>query len=168
MSYGRPTGRRGTTCSGCCSRRVWFRRFRARSSARRRTTACGVAQPACCSRGTTMMLDAGPLARLPSLPPAETPNVAAHPAVRAGIAAIETVQARERALARTYTPRVDVQGAFSGRGSGAEVPGQRPGGDGLSLDVPNWAVGVTVSFPVLERFSVNARKRVEAQTELAR
>jgi len=117
--------------------------------------------------GTTMMLDAGPLARLPSLPPAETPNVDAHPAVRAGIAAIETVQARERALARTYAPRVDVQGAFSGRGSGAEVPGQRLGGDGLGLDVPNWAVGVTVSFPVLERLSVNARKRVEAQNELA-
>jgi len=117
--------------------------------------------------GTTMMLDAGPLAELPSLPPAETPNVAAHPAVRAGIAAIETVQARERALARTYTPRVDVQGAFSGRGSGADVPGLRLGGDGLGLDVPNWAVGVTVSFPVLERFSVNARKRVEAQNELA-
>ena len=117
--------------------------------------------------GTALTLDAGPLAQLPSAPAGDTPNVDAHPAVRVGMAAIETVQARERALARTYAPRVDAQGAFSGRGSGAEVPGQRLAGDGLGLDVPNWAVGVTVSFPVLERFAVNARKRVEAQNELA-
>jgi outer membrane protein TolC len=117
--------------------------------------------------GTRLTLDAGPLARLPSLPRGETPDVDAHPAVRAGVAAIETVRARERALASTYAPRVDVQGAFSGRGTGADVPGQRFGGDGLGLDVPNWAVGVTVSFPVLERFAVNARRRVEAQNELA-
>jgi outer membrane protein len=35
------------------------------------------------------------------------------------------------------------------------------------LDVANWAVGVTVSFPVLEGLAINARKRIEAQNELA-
>jgi outer membrane protein TolC len=117
--------------------------------------------------GTALTLDAGPLVGLPSLPPASPASVDAHPAVRAGVAAIETVRARERALARTYAPRVDVQGAFSGRSSGADVPGLPPRGEGLGLDVPNWAVGITVSFPVLEGFAVNARKRVEAQNELA-
>ena len=47
------------------------------------------------------------------------------------------------------------------------MPGQPCAGNGWGLDVPNWAVGVTVSFPVLEGFAVNARKRVEAQNELA-
>ena len=47
------------------------------------------------------------------------------------------------------------------------MPGQPLRGDGWGLDVTNWAVGVTVSFPVLEGFAVNARKRVEAQNELA-
>jgi outer membrane protein TolC len=117
--------------------------------------------------GTTLTLDVGPLAQLPSSPQADAPNVETHPAVRAEAAAIETVQARERALARTYAPRVDVQTAFSGRGSGADVPGQPLRGDGWGLDVPNWAVGVTVSFPVLEGFAVNAKKRIEAQNELA-
>ena len=54
--------------------------------------------------GATFTLEPGPLAQLPSLsptPPADTPNVDAHPAVRAEAAAVETVQARERALART-------------------------------------------------------------------
>ena len=120
--------------------------------------------------GATFTLEPGPLAQLPSVsptPPAETPNVDAHPAVRAEAAAIETVQARERAVARTYAPRVDLQTAFSGRGTGADVPGQPPAGNGWSLDVPNWAVGVTVSFQVLEGIAVSARKRVEAQNELA-
>jgi outer membrane protein TolC len=118
----------------------------------------------------TFTLEPGPLAQLPSvpsLPPTDAPNVDAHPAVRAGLAAIEMVQARERVLSRTYAPRVDVQTAFSGRGTGAEVPGQPSRGNGWELDVPNWAVGVTVSFPVLEGFAVSARKRVEAQNELA-
>ena len=117
--------------------------------------------------GTSWMLDVGPLAELPSLPASGTPNVDTHPAVRAEAAAIQTVQARERALARSYAPRVDVQGAFSGRGTGAEAPGLPLRGNGLGLDVANWAVGVTVSFPVLEGFAVNAKKRIEAQNELA-
>ena len=117
--------------------------------------------------GTPLTLDVGPLSKLPSLPPAEASDVSGHPAVRAELAALEAVKARERAVVKTYTPRVDVQGAFSGRGTGAEVPGQPRRGTGPGLDVANWAVGVTVSFPVLEGFAVNARKRIEAQNELA-
>lgn len=117
--------------------------------------------------GTSLTLDVGPLAQLPSLPAMGPARVDTHPAVRAEAAAIETVQARERALARTYAPGVDLQGAFSGRGTGAEAPGLPVRGNGLGLDVANWAVGVTVSFPVLEGFAVNARRRVEAQNEIA-
>jgi outer membrane protein len=117
--------------------------------------------------GTTVTLDPGRLARLPSTPLDPASDVASHPAVRAASAAIETVEARQRAAARAYAPRADVQTAFSGRGSGAEVAGQPLRGDGLSLRVPNWAIGVTVSFPVFEVFAVEARKRVEAQNELA-
>jgi outer membrane protein len=117
--------------------------------------------------GTTLTLDPGPLARLPSTPADGKSDVESHPAVRAASAAVQTAEAREGALARTYAPRVDLQTAFSGRGTGAEVPGQPLQGDGLSLHAPNWAVGVTVSFPVFEVFAVNARKRAETQNELA-
>ncbi len=117
--------------------------------------------------GSPFALDVGPLSKLPSLPASETPAARDHPAVRAEQAAVETVQARERALGRTYIPRIDLQGAFSGRGTGAEVPGVPPRGDGLGLDIANWAVGLTVSFPLFEGFAVNARKRVEAQNEVA-
>jgi outer membrane protein TolC len=37
----------------------------------------------------------------------------------------------------------------------------------LWLQVPNWAVGATVTFPAFDIFSVNAHKSVERQNELA-
>jgi outer membrane protein len=119
------------------------------------------------SAGTAFDLDAVAVAQLPAQQPAPPSAIEAHPAVRAAAAAVATVQARRLALGRTYAPRVDLQGAFSGRGTGAEAPGVPPRGDGLWLQVPNWAVGVTVSFPVLDFVAVNARKRVEAENEVA-
>ena len=118
------------------------------------------------SAGAPGTIGIGPLAQLPSWP--ENPaSIDSHPAVRVAAASVETVRARERALGHAYAPHMDVQSAFSGRGSGAEIPGQGSRGDGLTLQVPNWAVGVTVSFSALDLFSINARKRVEAQNELA-
>jgi outer membrane protein len=119
------------------------------------------------SPGASFTPEKGVLAQLPPIPPAAAVAVDAHPAVRAASASVETVQARERALARTYAPRVDFQSAFSGRGTGADTPGLPSPGNGLSLEVPNWAVGVTVSFSALDVFAVSARKRVEAQNEIA-
>jgi outer membrane protein len=40
-------------------------------------------------------------------------------------------------------------------------------GNGLWLQVPNWALGASVMFPAFDIFSINARKRVELQNELA-
>jgi outer membrane protein TolC len=60
---------------------------------------------------------------------------------------------------------VTLQAALFGRGSGAEVPGQPPLGDWLQ--VPNWALGATMTFPAFDLFPVRARKQVEAQNLLA-
>jgi outer membrane protein TolC len=119
------------------------------------------------SAGTAIQLDAASLNTLPELPPASAPTVPSHPAVRAESAAIEAVQARERAIDRSYLPHIDLQSAVSGRGSGAQVPGQPLRGDGFSLDVPNWAVGLSVMVPTFDVFTARARKRVELQNELA-
>jgi len=117
--------------------------------------------------GTSFALEQGSLANLPELPSIAAANLESHPAARAASAAVDTVRARERALARSYAPRIDFQSAFSGRGSGAQVPGQPLPGSALALSVPNWAAGLTVSFPILDIFSVNARRQVEIQNEVA-
>jgi outer membrane protein len=116
--------------------------------------------------GTSLDLAPGSLATVPQFT-VEPVDVNTHPAARAGQAAVDVVRARQRTLDRAYYPQITLQSAFSGRGTGADVPGVPSFGNGLSLQVPNWAVGASVTFPALDFFPINARKRVEQQNELA-
>ena len=118
------------------------------------------------SAGASLELAAGSLAAAPQLTIAPL-DVKSHPAARVSQAAVDVVRARERTLDRAYYPKITLQSAFAGRGSGADVPGVASLGNGLWLQVPNWAIGASVTFPAFELFSINARKRVEAQNELA-
>ena len=77
-------------------------------------------------------------------------------------AQVDEAKARERALERSYVPRFFSQAAFSGRGSGANTNGTDAAGlNGLGLERANWAVGLTVNFPILDFFSLRAQKRIE-------
>jgi outer membrane protein len=118
------------------------------------------------SAGTFFELAAGPLAGVPDVT-IEQVDVKTHPAARAGEAAVAVVQARQRTLAREYLPRITLQSTIAARGTGAETPGVPSFGNGLWPQVPNWAVGAAVTFPAFDFFSINARKKVEAQNELA-
>jgi outer membrane protein len=54
------------------------------------------------------------------------------------------------------------------RGTGATASGTNfGGGRGLNFDTPNWAMGVTATFPLFDFFSLRQRARVEAQNERA-
>lgn len=114
--------------------------------------------------GADMTLDPAGLANAPRTSGAGA-AVESHPAVKSELAAIEAVRARERALDRASFPRVSLQGALSGRGSGAEVPGVLI--DTPPFRTPNWAIGAVINFPVFDIFSAQARKRVELQNEAA-
>lgn len=101
---------------------------------------------------------------VPSPPPPATPE--AHPAARVAAASIGVVQARERALGHAALPHISFQSAASARGSGATVAGIEDTNTQW-LRVPNWAVGLSVSFPLMEGIAVRPRRRVEAQNEVA-
>src|SRR5437762_6402640 len=116
--------------------------------------------------GASFELTAGALTVVPEFT-IEPADVKAHPAARAGQAAVDVVRARQRTLDRAYYPHITLQSTFAGRGTGAEAPGVPSFGNGLWLQVPNWAVGATVTFPAFDIFSINARKSVEQQNELA-
>src|SRR5437773_693279 len=118
------------------------------------------------SAGTSFELAAGSLAAIPQFT-VEAADLKAHPAARAGQAAVDVVRAREQTLDRAYYPHITLQSEFAARGTGAKVPSVASFGDGLWLQVPNWVLGASVTFPAFDRFSINARKRVEAQNELA-
>ena len=55
-----------------------------------------------------------------------------------------------------------MQTAVSGRDVSKQIDGTSAG-SGLGLEVPNWAVGLSVTFPSLEIFRIRARRRVEAE-----
>lgn len=117
--------------------------------------------------GTTIEPSPGRVAELPAIIVEGASDISAHPAARAGLAAIETVRARERVLARSVLPRLTFQSALARRGSGAPLEGQVASADGLWPNVQNWAAGLSVTVPLLEAFTAAPRKRVERENEAA-
>jgi outer membrane protein len=106
--------------------------------------------------------------RLAQLAPDRQPaplDPAANPAAVEQQALVEQTAAQLRALERSYFPRVLMQGSAYVRGTGAEPTGAIPGGThGLAPDTQNYAVGVTVTLPLLEIASLRAREAEQAAT----
>jgi outer membrane protein TolC len=117
--------------------------------------------------GASVAVAPGPLLRLPEQAPA-APQFALHPLVRAQTLAVDLARAREQVLARSFFPRFNFQSAIFGRGTGAKTDGRTLGGlNGLAPDTPNWAAGITVTFPIFDYASLRARKKVETFREQA-
>jgi outer membrane protein TolC len=104
--------------------------------------------------------------RVLTVPPAPSPSsgAAAHPLAETQMATVESSRALQNALSRAFAPRINFQTAYSLRGSGALANG---GTRGFALDTPNWAAGVTATFPLFDWFSVRERTRLEAYNERA-
>jgi outer membrane protein TolC len=105
---------------------------------------------------------------LVQLPPEQAParvNTATNPILVEQNAAVEQARAQLRALERTYFPRFYLQGAAYARGSGAEVNGDRLGGlNGLAPNYQNYALGFTVTFPILDLPALRAREAAQSAT----
>ena len=62
-------------------------------------------------------------------------------------------------LDKSYYPRFFAQGAAYARGTGASIDGTRLGGaNGLAPDVQNYALGLSVTFPILDLPSIRAKQ----------
>jgi outer membrane protein len=100
--------------------------------------------------------------------PANLPETAAtqHPEALAGQAAISEVKSREKVLARSYYPRLYLEGAAFARGTGVQADGRTGGAaSGLGPNIQNWAIGATVTFPAFDWFSIHAKKEMEVHNE---
>ncbi len=116
--------------------------------------------------GTEVRIEPGPL--LGPLPESTSPtlSLSGHPAAAAQKARVQEGQALVRILDRSYYPRFNFQSTVYGRGSGANTDGTVAGGlNGLGLDRANWGTGMTVTFPLLDIFSLRARRKIEASNE---
>jgi len=80
-------------------------------------------------------------------------------------AAVEQVRLELRALERSYFPRFSLQGSAYARGTGAEVNGAILGGfNGLAPNTQNYALGFTVTFPVMDLPAIRAREAAQSAT----
>jgi len=78
-------------------------------------------------------------------------------------AAVEQARAQLRALERSYFPRFYLQGSAYARGTGAETNGDRLGGlNGLAPNYQNYAIGFTVTFPILDLPALRAREAAQS------
>jgi outer membrane protein len=92
-------------------------------------------------------------------------NTSANPLMVEQNAAVEQARSQLRVLERTYFPRFYLQGSAYARGTGAEISGSRLGGlNGLAPNVQNYALGFTVTFPVLDLPAVRAREAAQSAT----
>ena len=118
--------------------------------------------------GTRVEIEAGPLLNLPQTTDIKAPAVSAHPIAVAEKARVDEARAREQIFERSYFPKFNFQSTVFGRGSGANTDGSVAGGvNGLGLDRPNWAAGMTVTFPIMDIFSIRAHKEIEKSNERA-
>lgn len=107
-------------------------------------------------------------AGLLQLPPAQAPApavLANNPAAVEQNAVLDQLRAQQRVLERSYFPRFYLQAAAYARGTGAELNGTNLGGlNGLAPTTQNYALGLTVTFPVFEREAIRAREAGQAAT----
>lgn len=125
-------------------------------------------QSAATARATLVQFTgpATPINSFQSLPPATSPTgiATAHPILREQQAAIDEIKSRQTVLDKSWYPRLNTQANVFGRGSGTNLNGPYPGGTaGLGPNTGNWAIGATVTFPLLEYKTLRARRQIEQQ-----
>jgi outer membrane protein len=109
-----------------------------------------------------LKVEPGPLFGSPPEGAPPTRSLSGHPIAAAEKARADEASARVRALDVSYVPRFNLQLAAWGRGSGAQPNGDFAGGlSGLDLTRANWAVGLSVAFPLLDFVSIRDRKDIE-------
>ncbi len=100
--------------------------------------------------------------RLPADKPTRALDVGAHPVALEQNAAVAQEQSRLQSLQRTYRPQFVLQGVAAARGTGMEADGARLGGlNGLAPTTQNYGLGLTVTFPVMDRFGIREQEAVQ-------
>lgn len=118
--------------------------------------------------GSKVAINADSLLASPPAPYSAEATLANHPSAQVINATLFEVKAREKVLSKSYYPRFNLQGSFSGRGSGANPDGTfGTGTDGLGLMRQNWAAGLTATFSVMDLPALHFKKQIEQANERA-
>jgi outer membrane protein TolC len=116
--------------------------------------------------GSGIDVEAGSLLDMPSEESLPAQDLATNPIAMTQMSRIAEALARNHMLAKSYFPKLTLQSAFSGRGSGLDAGGQAIGGSsGLGLQRGNWAAGLQITFPILQIFTIRGERRIEQANE---
>lgn len=89
----------------------------------------------------------------------------ANPLAAEQSAAISQLQSQLRVVERTNYPQFIVQGLAAARGTGMDTNGSRLGGwNGLAPTVQNYGIGITVTFPAMDRFAIRQQEAMQSAT----
>lgn len=93
-------------------------------------------------------------------PPLQT---AANPLAMEQNTAIAQAQSQLTTLEKTYYPQFFVQGLAAARGTGMLTDGARLGGlNGLAPTTQNYGIGLTVLFPVMDKFAIREQETMQS------
>ena len=113
--------------------------------------------------------DAPASSDMPALPDALQRAQAHDPAMAAAIADLKAAEQKTRAVGAELRPDLLLTGTLSGRAGGAPATGgvATPQGDGFLPSVPNWDVGVILSWPLFDGV-IDARQDAARSIEQVR
>lgn len=112
--------------------------------------------------GTILAIVSPELSGIPPRPDTAAFDAASHPQAAVANAQVTVAEERAHVVERAMWPRIEFQTALSGRGVSRDVNGL-PASVSLGFEVPNWAVGLQVTFPSMEIFRAQPRQRAEAE-----
>lgn len=85
-------------------------------------------------------------------------NTTSHPLYQAAQAQQDFTEAQLNEIEKSWRPKLDIWGNVYGRGSGIDALGNT-GSEGFNLTRHNLGVGIQLSFPLLQFYQVNTRKK---------
>jgi outer membrane protein len=90
-------------------------------------------------------------------------QTATNPLALEQTAAVSQAQSQLTALQKTYNPQFFVQGLASARGTGMLTNGDRLGAlNGLAPTTQNYGLGLTVTFPVMDKFAIQEQEAMQS------
>lgn len=109
------------------------------------------------------------LSRLPIIVDKAVPfQPAENPIMAEQKAAVAQSAAQLSATERSWVPQFNLEAAGYGRGTGAELNGQRlSGANGLAPNVGDYAVGLNITFPFMDFASIHAREASQGSNLVA-
>jgi len=114
---------------------------------------------------TQLAVSSPNLLQLPADQTAPTFDTARNPMTIEQNALVQQKRAELNALEKSYVPRFAAQAAAYARGTGANLDGTRQTGlNGLAPDTQNYALGFTITFPLMDFASVRAREAEQSAT----